>query len=113
MTDKCWIDELTRELNTSERTVGGSVATNAGDVLGGAALWEFDDNGTSKAYDDAVQGELESAYLSAGSRHSVVVKLKAGQWNYEVDVVQLVQTNVSHSARTQRQIRRRLLHSRP
>ena len=105
------MDELARELDTSEQPVGG-----------GAALWvwEFDDNGTWKAYDDAAQGELESAYLSAartvgglGSSQSVVVKLKAGQWNYEVDVVQLVQTNVSHSAHTQRQIRRRLLHSRP
>ena len=39
------------------------MATNAGDVLGGAALWEFDDNGTSKAYDDAVQGELDVSNL--------------------------------------------------
>ena len=64
---------------------------------------------TAQAHPAMLQHELERSYGTAIARGMATsaVPIRAGNWNYTIDVVNMVQTNVEHAARTQRAVRRR------
>eukprot|EP01047_Picozoa_sp_COSAG01_P047640 COSAG01_NODE_4571_length_4915_cov_10.742317_3_plen_87_part_00 len=69
--------------------------------------WQYDDVGQWKPYDAAAQAALQAArtMLMTNVSTNRRVNIKAGAFVYEVDVVAMVQTNITHPARTQRQVR--------
>lgn len=73
---------------------------------GGTAVWEFfqDENSRWIPYNDNHQALLESAW----HRKLANVQFTTDTWTYEVNMVAMVQTNIEHSGRRQREVRRRL-----
>lgn len=70
----------------------------------------MDNNNGWKLYSPSEQVAIETAYKAYNANPnnaSQTVQIKAGDdWTYEVDVVKMVQTNIEHPGRRQRDIRR-------
>ena len=96
-----YVNQLTKQSRWIRPQASGSGAA-AGGSRPPLTVWEFDDNGTWKPYDDAAQIQLEDAHRSTPP---TVVTLSTGRWTYSVDVAKFVQTNVDTG--TQRNVQRR------
>jgi Poly(ADP-ribose) polymerase catalytic domain/WWE domain len=66
------------------------------------ALWQFLDNNGWADYRQAHQAALEAARRN-GNR---TLQVRTEQWNYEVDLQSMVQTNLDHANHKRRQVRR-------
>jgi len=95
-------------------TASASDASDASDLETGnynGGIWEWMDNNKGwKLYSPSEQVAIEAAYKAYNANPnnaSQTVQIKAGDdWTYEVDVVKMVQTNMEHPGRRQRDIRR-------
>eukprot|EP00567_Pseudictyota_dubia_P002061 CAMPEP_0197465518 /NCGR_PEP_ID=MMETSP1175-20131217/64580_1 /TAXON_ID=1003142 /ORGANISM="Triceratium dubium, Strain CCMP147" /LENGTH=917 /DNA_ID=CAMNT_0043001535 /DNA_START=549 /DNA_END=3302 /DNA_ORIENTATION=- len=102
--DDAAADQAEQGLSSSVTFTKGSGAPSD------AAVWEYlDATGKWKRYDAASQGKIENVYqqFSAGSSPVSTLQIKSGEWRYEIDVDSMKQTNIEHSNRTKRKIRRR------
>ena len=75
-------------------------------------VWEYKDNNGWSSYSDEHQALVESAYQlfrASKSKASRKVLIKTDEWEYEVNVDRMVQTNMQHHARTERDVRRRII----
>ena len=80
-------------------------------------VWQFDSGDVNQpnhvpkwqAYDAQAQQALEQAYGPPNR----TVKLRCGQWDYEVDLDSMVQINTGVSGRTKRDVRRLAPKSKP
>ncbi|KAI2497146.1 hypothetical protein MHU86_17349 [Fragilaria crotonensis] len=73
-------------------------------------IWEYEGDDDWTPFSDSHQVELETAFQSfAVSRtsSSSLVRIHAGQWEYVVDVVAMLQRNIRHPNNRQRSVRRR------
>jgi hypothetical protein len=67
--------------------------------------WKFEDDDGWKPYSEANQSILHQAfdaYVANGTTQCIL--LRAGNWNYEVDFKDMVQTNVGHKRHRKRRI---------
>jgi len=81
--------------------VGGSSSSGKDVVAPGTVLWEYQgDANVWTPFDAAGQRLIEDAY------QTMFVTFSANSWTYQVDVVNMIQTNTEHEAQTQRQVRR-------
>ena len=74
-------------------------------------IWEFSDNNNWTPYADHHQVVLQTAfqfYTDNNASSSSLVRITAGDWEYEIDLAAMVQTNIQHPNKRQRPIRRRL-----
>jgi Glycine-rich domain-containing protein-like/WWE domain len=77
-------------------------------LLYGSFCWEYhDSNNKWQHYSTSDQTKIEDAYSSQRMRVNTV-QLSSGDWTYNVDIQNMVQTNMDHAARTQRPVRRRI-----
>jgi len=76
--------------------------------------WEFQGDDGWVAYSDANQAILKASYKRykggkggkwASNKHKTV-RIKSGDWTYEVDLANMTQTNIQHQGRRQRAVRR-------
>uniref|UniRef100_A0A7S2I1X7 Poly [ADP-ribose] polymerase n=1 Tax=Helicotheca tamesis TaxID=374047 RepID=A0A7S2I1X7_9STRA len=70
--------------------------------------WEYFDNGW-KPYAKAAQTELEATYqafIGTNNTGNHIVRVQGSEWTYEVDIRTMNQTNIEHSNRTKRDVRR-------
>ena len=92
--------QMSSSLSTAE--MGGADGTCA-------AVWEFEGDTGWQAYDSSHQVLLEDHYqaFQDGQVISSTIPLHSGRWLYEVDVINMIQTNQEHPNRRQRALRRR------
>jgi hypothetical protein len=75
-----------------------------------ASIWEYAGDDDWKPYADHQQVELETAFQSYTMKPPSlkVVRIRAGAWEYEIDLAAMVQRNIQHPNNRQRSVRRRL-----
>ena len=102
----------------SGTAINSSSSSNHGGSGGVDFVWEYEDDNGWAAYSWLHQTNLEAKFqeLHAGTPHrrrssssslSSKVPIKTDEWRYEVDVRNMTQTNVEHTNRRQRSVRRR------
>ena len=94
------------DVDLESGNLGGNSSNDA------TILWEYLDNDDWKPYGRPHQVALEAAYQSftvTGFTKSSKVRIKSDEWEYEIDVNAMVQTNTEHITRRQRDVRRRVL----
>jgi hypothetical protein len=75
----------------------------------GSFCWEYHgSNYMWETYSTSDQKKIEDAYEKTRQMRVTTVQIKTGVWTYNVDIQNMVQTNMEHIARTQRQVRRRI-----
>ena len=72
--------------------------------------WEYDDSDEWQSFNLDLQTDLETAYQCyLGESHRTdlaTMRYRFGKWEYEIDFGSMIQTNISHTNRTQRKARR-------
>jgi WWE domain len=72
-------------------------------------MWEFEDDGDWKPFADNHQAELERVFqdrLASPSSGPTKIRISTSTWEYEIDVADMIQENISHQSRKKRAIRR-------
>ena len=83
------------------------------DIASNLFVWEYRDGSKWTLYSSKHQAELEARYQElqsvTGRRVSLtsIVHITTEDWTYHVDVTNLIQTNVGHTNKKQRPVRRR------
>lgn len=82
-------------------------------TVGDQVVWEVNTDSGWQPYDTAQQMSLEQAYVGLSAQPSTKVVLYTTNWQYEVDVKAMTQTNISHKDRKQRPVRRQVKRAEP
>ena len=111
--DACMMDILKSQQQQQQQqqqekvttfVIRGGSSSSGKDVVGpsaGTFVWEYtSDAGVWTPYDTVSQKLIEDAY------QTMFVTFATNSWTYQVDVVNMVQTNTQHAAQTQRHVRR-------